>query len=130
MMDTTEPIDQAAPRSKDFGYETADYMYRLSTMPQYYNRKAIPEPDSGDDNITEFAMGQNALPLVTRDDTANTVTGMTTAMEFSLNGVDYVPYDPILFNTIDMTKNIVISVRTSGTANCVCSDAVTLVFTA
>ena len=61
------------------------------------------------DTILTFTA--NPGPAVTRDDTANTVTGMTTAMEYNLDGVGYVPYDASIFDALDLSGEHTILVR-------------------
>src|ERR1035437_2794357 len=44
-------------------------------------------------------------PAVTRDDTANTVTGMATGMEYKLDAADYVTYgDGVAFGLLDFSS--------------------------
>lgn len=59
------------------------------------------------DTILEFT----TKPDVTNDDDANTVTGMTTAMEYNLDNAGYVTYDAQVFGTIDFSGNHSLLVR-------------------
>ena len=81
---------------------------------------------------TTLTFGTNAAPVapsVTRDDTANTVTGMTTVMEYNLDNAGYVTYDETTFNAIDLSGNHTLLVRTKVAGTNPTGAVTTLTFT-
>ena len=68
-------------------------------------------------------------PAVTNDDTANTVAGMATGMEYKLDATDYVAYDAITFAALDFSGTHTLLVRVVAEGINPASDAVTLTFT-
>jgi uncharacterized protein YjdB len=70
------------------------------------------------------------VPTVTRDDTANTVTGMAAGMEYNLDGAGYVAYDAATFNAIDFRGVHTLLVRVAAEGTNPASDVITLTFTA
>lgn len=57
-----------------------------------------------------------ALAGVTIDDIANTVSGMTAAMEFSTNGPDWIAYNEVKPNLPALTGTVALQVRVAATA--------------
>ena len=57
-----------------------------------------------------------ALAGVTIDDTANTVSGLTSAMEISTNGTEWAAYNEIAPNLPDLTGTVALQVRVAATA--------------
>ncbi|HAN10768.1 MAG TPA: hypothetical protein DCP90_09195 [Clostridiales bacterium] len=55
-----------------------------------------------------------AAPAVTNDDTANTVTGMTTAMEYKLDAAGYVVYEAVAFGLLDFSGDHTLLVRVAA----------------
>jgi uncharacterized protein YjdB len=75
----------------------------------------VPSGVSGNKVITVTAIPVTpAAPFVIRDDTANTVSGMTTAMEYNLDGAGYVLYNATTFNAIDFGGNHTLLVRVAA----------------
>jgi hypothetical protein len=70
------------------------------------------------------------VPTVTRDDTANTVTGMKVGMEYNLDGAGYVAYDAAAFNAIDFRGAHTLLVRVAADGTNPAGEATTLTFTA
>jgi hypothetical protein len=70
-----------------------------------------------------------AAPAVTRDDTANTVTGMTTAMEYNLDNAGYVLYNAVTFGAINFAGNHTLLVRVAAAGNVPAGLVTTLTFT-
>jgi len=68
-------------------------------------------------------------PSVTNDDALNTVTGMTTAMEYKLDATDYVVYDETAFALLDFTGNKTLLVRVAAEGINPVSADTTLTFT-
>ena len=78
---------------------------------------------------TTLTFTTNPGPDVTNDDTANTVTGMTTAMEYSLDGAPYVTYDATTFNALDFSGEHTLLVRIAADGSNPAGPAATLIFT-
>ena len=57
-----------------------------------------------------------ALAGVTIDDTSNTISGMTAAMEFSTNGTEWTAYNIEIPNLPDLTGTVALQVRVAATA--------------
>jgi uncharacterized protein YjdB len=70
------------------------------------------------------------VPIVTRDDTANTVSGMAAGMEYNLDGAGYVAYEAAAFNAVDFSGAHTLLVRVAAEGTNPASDAITLTFTA
>ncbi len=89
----------------------------------------IKEVDSSEASmvqIIDLVEGPSA-PAVTRDDSADTITGMTTSMEFSSNsGSSWTRYNN---NLPDLTGTITIRIRLSPTNNTLAGQSVSLSFT-
>ncbi|MDO9012159.1 MAG: hypothetical protein Q7U78_10210 [Gallionella sp.] len=68
-------------------------------------------------------------PTVTADDTANTVAGMASGMEYSLDGAAYVAYNAATFNAISFAGNHTLLVRVTAAGINPTSAATTLSFT-
>ncbi|MBX4259721.1 hypothetical protein KTC96_24665 (plasmid) [Clostridium estertheticum] len=68
-------------------------------------------------------------PVVTNDDVTNTVTGMTTGMEYKLDSAEYVAYDATTFNGIDFSGEHTLLVRVSAEGINPASADTTLIFT-
>ncbi len=68
-------------------------------------------------------------PSVTRDDTANTVSGMATGMEYNLDGAGYVAYVAGTFNALDFSGNHTLLVRVAAEGINPFGPATTLIFT-
>lgn len=67
-------------------------------------------------------------PSVVIDDINNTVAGMTTDMEYNLDGAGYVTYDASIFNAINFGGNHTLLVRIRAMGINPCSDVETLAF--
>ena len=68
-------------------------------------------------------------PNVTRDDTANTVSGMAVGMEYNLDNAGYVAYNAAIFDGLDLTGNHTILVRVAAKGINPAGPDTTLVFT-
>lgn len=68
-------------------------------------------------------------PLVTNNDTTNRVYGMTTSMEYSLDGAAYVGYVSTTFNLINFAGDHTLLVRYKETDTKLASPPTTLTFT-
>ncbi|MEK7213500.1 MAG: type II secretion system protein [Patescibacteria group bacterium] len=68
-------------------------------------------------------------PNVIVDDINNTVQGMKDGMEYSLDGVAYVPYNANTFYTIDFRGDHTLLIRYSSSGNIPASYITTLIFT-
>jgi uncharacterized protein YjdB len=71
-----------------------------------------------------------AAPSVTNNDVLNTVTGMTTAMEYKLDAAAYVLYNATTFNALNLSGNHTLLVRVAAEGINPVSADTTLVFTA
>ncbi len=69
-------------------------------------------------------------PNVTRDDTANTVNGMATGMEYNLDGAGYVDYVKATFDSINFAGAHTLLVRVAAEGINLPSTDVSLIFTA
>lgn len=71
------------------------------------------------------------LPIgITSDDAMNTLEGMTTGMEFSINGITWTAYEAAPSNLPDLTGTITILVRCAETATHIAGPGVPFIFTA
>jgi microcystin-dependent protein/putative cell wall-binding protein/2-oxo-4-hydroxy-4-carboxy--5-ureidoimidazoline (OHCU) decarboxylase len=70
------------------------------------------------------------LSGVTMNDAANTVTGMTAAMEFSTDGTNWTAYNAVAPNLPDLTGTVALQVRVAATATHNAGQATTFNFTA
>ncbi len=68
-------------------------------------------------------------PDVTNDDILNTVTGMVTGMEYSVDGNVWTTYDPATFSTFDLSGNLTLYVRWKAHDNIPASEITPLLFT-
>ena len=68
-------------------------------------------------------------PSVTADDTANTVTGMASGMEYSLDGAAYVAYNAAIFNAISFAGVHTLLVRVAAAGGNPAGAITTLNFT-
>lgn len=68
-------------------------------------------------------------PNVTRNDTTNTVTGMTTAMEYKLDSANWVRYRSSTFSDIDFNGDHTLLVRYAADGDTPHSASTTLTFT-
>lgn len=68
-------------------------------------------------------------PNVTRNDTTNTVTGMTTAMEYKLDSASWVDYRSSIFSNIDFNGDHTLLVRYAADGDIPYSQTTTLTFT-
>jgi len=71
-----------------------------------------------------------AAPAVTNNDTLDTVTGMTTAMEYSLDSSPYVLYNATTFGALNLRGNHTLLVRVAAAGINPVSADTTLTFTA
>ena len=70
-----------------------------------------------------------AAPSVTRDDTANTVAGMSAVMEYNLDNAGYVVYNADTFAGLDLTGNHTLLVRVAAEGINPAGPDTTLTFT-
>ncbi|MEL1136226.1 leucine-rich repeat protein [Desulfitobacterium sp. THU1] len=96
------------------------------------NYKAVADGNTSDTlwygwNITQ-ADGP-ALTGVTSDDAANTMTGMTAAMEFSTDGTTWTAYNAASPNLPDLTGTVALQVRVAKTATHTAGAPTTFYFT-
>jgi hypothetical protein len=68
-------------------------------------------------------------PEVTNDDILNTITGMATSMEYSLDRADYVAYATDTFNALDFSGVHTLLVRVAATGEYPAGYITTLLFT-
>lgn len=68
-------------------------------------------------------------PNVTRDDILNTVSGMTTSMEYKLDSAGYVLYNSTVFNNINFAGNHTLLVRVAASGINPAGLVTTLIFT-
>ncbi|MDY0236308.1 MAG: hypothetical protein RBR71_09780, partial [Gudongella sp.] len=78
---------------------------------------------------TTLTFTTNPGPNVTNDDVANTVTGMTAAMEYNLDNAGYVPYNAIIFNALDFSGDHTLLVRVAAEGGNPAGPEATLIFT-
>lgn len=78
---------------------------------------------------TTLTFTTNPGPQVTNDDISNTVTGMTTAMEYNLDNMGYVLYDALIFDQIDFSGNHTLLVRVAAEGGNPAGPVATLIFT-
>ncbi|HEY8910165.1 MAG TPA: hypothetical protein VIM51_07785 [Desulfosporosinus sp.] len=76
------------------------------------------------------APAKPGAPVVTSDDTLNTVSGMASGMEYKLDVAGYVAYDKTTFDALDFSGTHTLLVRVAAAGINPASDAVTLNFTA
>ena len=67
-------------------------------------------------------------PIVTNDDTTNTVMGMALGMEYKLDSADYVAYDEAIFNLLDFSGEHTLLVRVAAQGINPASLETTLIF--
>lgn len=71
-----------------------------------------------------------AAPAVTRDDATNIVSGLTTGMEYNLDGTGYVAYNPTVFSNLKLTGYHTLLVRQAATSAIPSGLPVVLLFSA
>lgn len=79
--------------------------------------------------ISVVKAGGTALVGVAADDVHNSVSGMTTAMEYNLDSAGYVPYNALTFSAIDFSGNHTLLVRMAETTTHNAGAAQTFTFT-
>ncbi|SDH45450.1 cell wall-binding repeat-containing protein [Desulfosporosinus hippei] len=96
------------------------------------NYKAVSDGDTTDSLWYGWYITQAdgpALTGVTSDDAANTMTGMTAAMEFSTDGTTWTAYNAEAANLPDLTGTLALQVRVAETATHTAGPATTFNFT-
>jgi peptidoglycan/xylan/chitin deacetylase (PgdA/CDA1 family) len=101
------------------------YRWQISHFPV---EGALPDPGDPPDPPQEPVTPP--LPELICDDELDTVTGMSTEMEYSLDGAEYVIYDPSEFAVLDLSGDHTLLVRYAASGINPCGPALTLVFTA
>jgi len=83
------------------------------------------------DNAMKYVAGSVTplAPSVTRNDDTNTVSGMTTAMEYKLDSANYATYVASAFNALDFSGNHTLLVRFAALGINPFGPATTLTFT-
>ncbi|PRR83033.1 glycoside hydrolase family 32 protein [Clostridium vincentii] len=84
---------------------------------------------SMDSDITFSNSVRPAVPIVTINDVANTVTGMATGMEYNLDNAGYVAYVEGVFNAIDFSGDHTLLVRVAAEGINPAGVDITLTFT-
>ncbi len=92
----------------------------VQTISQWYDEQIV-NPVSPEDQ---------PAPTVTADDIANTVSGLTVIMEYSLDGLPYEAYRSTTFNTLDLTGPHTLNVRYAASGINPAGPDTTLTFTA
>jgi hypothetical protein len=81
------------------------------------------------ENPAPLPVVQPNAPIVTGDDLKNTVTGMKTTYEYSINGANGVMYNATTFALVDLSGNVEFRVRVAETATTPAGLITTLIFT-
>lgn len=84
----------------------------------------------GTGNIVTIPGTMPATPIVTNDDTANTVSGIDATMEYKLDAaVNYTTYDSVNFSLLDFSGDHTLLVRVAASGFNPASSDTTLIFT-